>query len=49
LSNRKASPTGIVLSVLVYVWYKAACLFEEPFTGKIYAKRDQERKLKKKH
>lgn len=40
----KASPTGIALSALVYVWYKLACLFEEPFTGEIYAKREQERK-----
>jgi methylene-fatty-acyl-phospholipid synthase len=31
----KASPCGILLSILVYFEYKAACLYEEPFTAQI--------------
>lgn len=30
-------PTGLVVSFFVYVMYKIALLFEEPFTAKIYA------------
>ncbi|GAA6061634.1 hypothetical protein JCM10212_002511 [Sporobolomyces blumeae] len=37
------SPAGLLLTVLVFVEYKIALLFEEPFTGEIYAKRDRER------
>ncbi|GAA5831533.1 hypothetical protein JCM3766R1_001791 [Sporobolomyces carnicolor] len=37
------SPTGLFLTVLVFVEYKVALLFEEPFTGEIYAKRERER------
>ncbi|GAA5998423.1 hypothetical protein JCM5350_000684 [Sporobolomyces pararoseus] len=37
------SPTGLLLTVLVFVEYKIALLFEEPFTGEIYAKRERER------
>ncbi|GAA5869945.1 hypothetical protein JCM16303_001847 [Sporobolomyces ruberrimus] len=37
------SPTGLLLTVLVFVEYKVALLFEEPFTGEIYAKRERER------
>ncbi|WEJ95423.1 Phosphatidyl-N-methylethanolamine N-methyltransferase [Yamadazyma tenuis] len=38
-------PTGIIVSGLVFVMYKIALLFEEPFTAKIYAaKNTQEKK-----
>ncbi|GAA5876457.1 hypothetical protein JCM1840_005544 [Sporobolomyces johnsonii] len=37
------SPAGLLLTVLVFVEYKIALLFEEPFTGEIYAKRERER------
>ena len=40
----KSSPAGILMAVVIFVMYKFACLFEEPFTGMIYAKRDEERK-----
>ncbi|CAI5758163.1 unnamed protein product [Candida verbasci] len=39
-------PSGILISGFVYVMYKIALLFEEPFTAKIYAKRDEELKKK---
>lgn len=32
-----AKPTGILVSVLVFIMYKIALFFEEPFTAKIYA------------
>ncbi|GAA6032903.1 hypothetical protein JCM8097_000040 [Rhodosporidiobolus ruineniae] len=38
-----ASPAGILLSVLVFVEYKIALRFEDPFTSEIYAKRERER------
>lgn len=31
-----AKPTGIIVSGLVFLMYRIACLFEEPFTAKIY-------------
>lgn len=37
-------PAGVLVTLFVYVMYKIALLFEEPFTAKIYAKREQERK-----
>ncbi|GAA5909706.1 bifunctional phosphatidyl-N-methylethanolamine N-methyltransferase/phosphatidyl-N-dimethylethanolamine N-methyltransferase [Sporobolomyces salmoneus] len=37
------SPAGLLLTVLVFVEYKIALLYEEPFTGEIYAKRERER------
>lgn len=33
-------PTGIFVSAFVFVMYKIALLFEEPFTAKIYANRE---------
>jgi len=36
-----ASPAGIVLSCAVFECYVIALKFEEPFTGMIYAKRDE--------
>ncbi|GEQ72739.1 hypothetical protein JCM33374_g6427 [Metschnikowia sp. JCM 33374] len=33
-------PTGILVSAFVYVMYRVALLFEEPYTAKIYAHRD---------
>lgn len=36
-------PTGIVVTVFVFVMYIIALRFEEPFTAQIYAKRDAER------
>ncbi|KAF7845728.1 hypothetical protein BT93_L0957 [Corymbia citriodora subsp. variegata] len=38
----KGAPVGILLTALVYFEYKVACLYEEPFTYEIYAKRDRE-------
>ncbi|KAL9538251.1 hypothetical protein MBANPS3_011076 [Mucor bainieri] len=35
------SPTGVFLTALVYVVYKIALTFEEPFTGMIYANKDK--------
>lgn len=34
-------PTGILVTAFVFVMYKIALLFEEPFTAKIYANRDK--------
>ncbi|ODV79320.1 second and third steps of methylation pathway for phosphatidylcholine biosynthesis [Suhomyces tanzawaensis NRRL Y-17324] len=36
-------PAGIAVTGFVYVMYKIALLFEEPFTAKIYAQRDQKK------
>lgn len=35
-------PTGVAVTVFVFVMYKIALLFEEPFTAKIYAARDKQ-------
>ncbi|KAJ1913094.1 Phosphatidyl-N-methylethanolamine N-methyltransferase [Mycoemilia scoparia] len=35
-----ASPAGVLVSVLVYICYRIALSFEEPFTAQIYALRD---------
>ncbi|CAO3655792.1 unnamed protein product [Mucor fragilis] len=35
------SPAGVFLTALVYVVYKIALTFEEPFTGMIYANKDK--------
>ncbi|BGP19319.1 hypothetical protein JCM10213_006193 [Rhodosporidiobolus nylandii] len=37
------SPAGILLTFLVWLEYKIALRYEDPFTGEIYAKRDRER------
>ncbi|GAA5938210.1 bifunctional phosphatidyl-N-methylethanolamine N-methyltransferase/phosphatidyl-N-dimethylethanolamine N-methyltransferase [Sporobolomyces koalae] len=37
------SPAGLFLTALVFVEYKIALRYEEPFTGEIYAKRERER------
>ncbi|OZJ04141.1 hypothetical protein BZG36_02840 [Bifiguratus adelaidae] len=37
-------PAGLALTALVYLCYKVALQYEEPFTAQIYAKRDQEKK-----
>ncbi|CAD6586908.1 MAG: Phosphatidyl-N-methylethanolamine N-methyltransferase [Cyphobasidiales sp. Tagirdzhanova-0007] len=37
----KERAAGILLSILVFIEYRIALLFEEPFTHAIYAKRDQ--------
>ncbi|KAF4557001.1 Phosphatidyl-N-methylethanolamine N-methyltransferase [Elsinoe fawcettii] len=37
-------PAGVALTVLVYVVYEIALRFEDPFTGMIYEKREQQRK-----
>ncbi|CAN6605302.1 phosphatidyl-N-methylethanolamine N-methyltransferase [Trichomonascus vanleenenianus] len=39
-------PSGVLLTVLVYVMYSIALKFEEPFTAKIYARRDAEKQKK---
>ncbi|EGW31767.1 second and third steps of methylation pathway for phosphatidylcholine biosynthesis [Spathaspora passalidarum NRRL Y-27907] len=36
-------PAGLSVAAFVYVMYKIALLFEEPFTAKIYANRDQKK------
>ncbi|KAI0462392.1 hypothetical protein LJB42_003884 [Komagataella kurtzmanii] len=41
-------PAGIFASLVVYLMYQIALKFEEPFTAKIYAKREAEREQKKK-
>ncbi|KAK6205568.1 putative unsaturated phospholipid N-methyltransferase [Scheffersomyces amazonensis] len=35
-------PSGIIITIFVFVMYKIALLFEEPFTAKIYANREKE-------
>lgn len=42
-----ASPAGVLLTVLVFVVYKIALMYEDPFTSEIYAKRERERAEKK--
>ncbi|TKA22231.1 Phosphatidyl-N-methylethanolamine N-methyltransferase [Salinomyces thailandicus] len=39
-------PVGVVLTGLVFVVYKVALSFEDPFTAGIYAKREREEKAK---
>jgi phosphatidylethanolamine/phosphatidyl-N-methylethanolamine N-methyltransferase len=36
-------PAGVLLSALVFVVYKVALTFEDPFTAEIYARRERER------
>lgn len=36
-------PAGLALSALVFVCYKIALTYEDPFTAEIYAKRERER------
>ncbi|KAL9658385.1 hypothetical protein ABK040_015705 [Willaertia magna] len=40
------SPAGLLLAIEVYVMYRIALLFEEPFTAYIYQKRELERSKK---
>ncbi|KAL7750166.1 Phosphatidyl-N-methylethanolamine N-methyltransferase [Sorochytrium milnesiophthora] len=44
----KSSAAGVVLTVYVFIVYKIALQLEGPFTGMIYAKRDEERRKNKK-
>ncbi|CCE82526.1 Piso0_002256 [Millerozyma farinosa CBS 7064] len=37
-------PSGILVSGFVFIMYKIALLFEEPFTAQIYANRDKQKK-----
>lgn len=39
-------PTGLLISLIVYLMYIIALTFEEPFTAMIYAKKEQEEKRK---
>ena len=39
-------PAGLAMTALVFVAYKVALGFEDPFTAEIYAKRDRERVAK---
>lgn len=39
-----AKPAGFLLTALVFVAYKLALAYEDPFTAEIYAKRDRERR-----
>ncbi|CAH2352328.1 phosphatidyl-N-methylethanolamine N-methyltransferase [[Candida] railenensis] len=39
-------PTGLVVTFIVHGFYKLALFFEEPFTAKIYAKREEARSKK---
>lgn len=41
-----AKPAGLLLTAEVFVVYKIALMFEDPFTGAIYAKRERERAKK---
>ena len=41
-------PAGVLLTVLVALAYKVARGYEDPFTGMIYAKREQKRRGGKK-
>lgn len=41
-------PAGVLLTGLVFVVYKIALSFEDPFTAEIYAKREREQKAGKK-
>lgn len=41
-------PAGVLLTVWVFLVYKVALAFENPFTAGIYAKRDRERAAQKK-
>ncbi|KAM0439851.1 hypothetical protein ACHAPT_000948 [Fusarium lateritium] len=41
-------PAGILLTAWVYIVYKIALLYEDPFTSEIYAKRERERAAGKK-
>ncbi|EGE06745.1 methylene-fatty-acyl-phospholipid synthase [Trichophyton equinum CBS 127.97] len=41
-------PAGLLLTAEVFICYKIACLWEEPFTEEIYSKRDRERSAAKK-
>ncbi|RSL81233.1 Phosphatidyl-N-methylethanolamine N-methyltransferase [Fusarium euwallaceae] len=41
-------PAGVLLTVWVYIVYKIALLYEDPFTSGIYAKRERERAAGKK-
>ncbi|KAG1474943.1 hypothetical protein G6F56_000032 [Rhizopus delemar] len=38
------SPAGVVLTSIVYVVYRIALFFEEPFTGMIYSNKDNKKK-----
>lgn len=44
----KGRPAGVLLTLFVAVAYKIARTYEDPFTGMIYAKREEERKGRKK-
>lgn len=37
-------PAGLLLTALVWVCYRVALEYEDPFTGEIYAKREREEK-----
>ncbi|KAG0640085.1 phospholipid methyltransferase-domain-containing protein [Tuber brumale] len=41
-----AKPAGLLLTAEVFTVYKIALMFEDPFTGAIYAKREHERAKK---
>lgn len=42
---RALSPSGVALSLLVYLVYQAAEAYEAPFTAMIYAARDAQKKM----
>lgn len=41
-------PAGLLITFIVYIMYKIALRFEEPFTAMIYTKRDSEQQKKEK-
>ena len=43
----KVSPAGLLLTALVFVTYKVACRFEEPFTAMIYEEKEKNEKNEK--
>lgn len=38
-----AKPTGLIVSLGVFIMYRIALRFEEPFTAQIYANRDKKK------
>lgn len=40
-------PAGMLMAVWLFVCYRIGCIFEEPFTVKLYAERDEKRRQEK--
>lgn len=46
LAITKMSPIGFIFTAYIYIVYRVALRFEEPFTDKIYNQRDQAKEIK---